>query len=133
MNELLLFVSALVSAAFVIAAWKLGRERLYMVITVFLILISSVGGKIVLFFGHATNTGNIFYASVFLATYFLIERYGRREGLYSIWVGVVAVVFFSILARLTALLVGTEMTATLNDAVAIAFSPLPRLALASLA
>ncbi len=132
MNELLLLATALISAAFVAVGWRLGKERLYSVIIVFLILITAVGGKIVLFFGHPTNTGNIFYASVFLATYFLIERFGPRDGLYSIWVGIAAVIFFSVLVQLTVALVGSDTTAPLNSALAAAYSSAPRVALASL-
>src|SRR3989344_1683404 len=132
MNEALLFLSGLISIAFVLAAWKLGKERLYSAIIVFLILIAAVGGKIVEFFGFATNTGNIFYASVFLATYFLIERYGRREGIRSIFIGIVAVVFFSLLARVTSALIGSGATAQLDDALSVAFDPLLRLTFASL-
>jgi uncharacterized integral membrane protein (TIGR00697 family) len=132
MNEVLLFFSAVLSGAFVLTAWKLGKERLYSAIIVFLILIAAVGGKIVEFFGFATNTGNIFYASVFLATYFLIERYGTREGIRSIWIGVVAVAFFSVLARITSTLIGSGATAELDTAISVAFSPLLRLTFASL-
>lgn len=70
MNELLLIVIAIMSALFVVVGWRLGKERLYTVIVIFLLLIVAVGGKVVSFFGYETNTGNIFYASVFLATYF---------------------------------------------------------------
>ena len=132
MNELLLVATALLSVSLVLAGWKLGKERLYSVIIVFLILIATVGGKIVPFFGYETNTGNIFYASVFLATYFLIERFGRREGIYSIWVGVIAVLFFSVLAQITVALTGSQTTASLNDALAIAFGPVSRITFASL-
>lgn len=132
MNELLLAGEAAISTLFVILAWRFGKERIYSVILVFLILISVVGGKIVEFFGHSTNTGNIFYASVFLATYFLIERYGRREGIYSVWIGILGVVFFSILIQITVALSGSAATNDLNHALAAAFSPLSRLTLASL-
>jgi uncharacterized integral membrane protein (TIGR00697 family) len=132
MNELLLLITALVSALFVLAGWKFGKERLYSVIIVFLILIAAVGAKIVFFFGHPTNTGNIFYASVFLATYFLIERFGKREGLYSIGVGIVAVVFFSALIQITIALTGSPATAPINNALATAFGPISRVTLASL-
>ena len=132
MNELLLLITALISAGFVLVGWKFGKERLYSVIIVFLILIAAVGGKTVEFFGHTTNTGNIFYASVFLATYFIIERFGRKEGIYSIWVGITAVLFFTALVRITIALVGSPATASLSDAVAIAFGPVPQVALASI-
>jgi len=132
-NEILLVITALVSALLVLIAWKVNRERLYSVIIVFLILISIIGGKIVIFFGHETNTGNIFYASVFLATYFIIERYGKHEGIRSIWIGVTGVVFFSVLLRLVIATIGSGETGALDVAFSVAFSPALRLALASLA
>jgi uncharacterized integral membrane protein (TIGR00697 family) len=132
MNELLLFCTAIVSAGFVLTGWRLGKERLYSVIIVFLILIASIGGKIVVFFGHETNTGNIFYASVFFATYFLIERYGRREGIISIWIGIIWVLFFSVLVQLTVALAGASATAPLNAAIETALGGTSRVALASL-
>lgn len=132
MNELLLCLTAILCVAFVYGAWKFGKEHLYSVIIVFLILIATVGGKIVLFFGHETNTGNVFYASVFLATYFLIERYGRRVGIYSIWVGIIAVSFFVAFVDITVALVGADSTAPLNAALAVAFAPVSRVAFASL-
>lgn len=131
-NELLLIVLAILSIAFVIAAWVFDKERLYSIILVFLILISVIGGKIVQFFGHETNTGNIFYASIFLATYFLIERYGRRAGIRSIWVGTIGVAFFSILLYAAILLVGSSSTSALNAALSTALAPEPRLAYASI-
>ena len=132
MNELLLAATAGVSALFVLTAWRFGKERLYSAIIVFLILITAVGSKIVVYAGHSTNTGNVFYASVFLATYFLMERYGKREGIRSIWIGVVWVVFFSILVQLTIALTSSPATQALNDAFKVAFAPVSRLALASL-
>ncbi len=132
MNEILLFVIAVICVTFVVLMWKLGKERLYSAIIVFLILVTTVGGKIVPFFGQYTNTGNIFYASVFLATYFLIERFGKKEGVRSIWVGVISVIVFSFLVRISVLLVGSPDTALINDSFRIAFSPVPRIAFASL-
>lgn len=132
MNDPLLLLTALVSASFVVVGWGLGKERLYSVMIVFLILITAAGGKIVMYFGHETNTGNIFYASVFLATYFLIERYGRKEGFYSIWVGIGAVLFFTLFVQITISLTGSPATARLNDALAVAFGPTLRVGFASL-
>src|SRR3989344_6014791 len=132
LNELLLFVTVLLCAGFVFTTWELDRERLYGAIIIFLILMTSMGGEIVVFFGHETNTGNIFYASVFLATYFLIERYGRREGMHAIWVGVGGVLFFLAVVQTTVLLTGAGSTSTLDAAVFTVFDHAPRVALASL-
>lgn len=132
MNELLLFLIAAVSLSFVLIGWRFGKGRLYSVMIVFLILIAAAGGKIVMFFGHETNTGNIFYASVFLATYFLIERYGKREGVHSVFVGIIWVLFFAVLMFFTVSLAGSPSTAALNSALSAAFSPVSRIAFASL-
>jgi uncharacterized integral membrane protein (TIGR00697 family) len=132
LNEFLLFLSAFLCVGFILAAWKLNRERLHSAIILFLILISLVGAKTATFFGFETNVGNIFYASVFLATYFLIERYGRKEGIRSIWIGVICVVFFSILLRISLAFVAAPNTLALGDALSAALSPSLRLAIASL-
>jgi uncharacterized integral membrane protein (TIGR00697 family) len=132
MNELLLGAMSIASTAFVLIAWQLGKERLQSAIIVFLILVSTVGGKTVLFFNHETNTGNIFYASTYLATYFLIERFGKRDGLRSIWIGSIGVIFFSVLMLLSVLLQGSGSTRTLDDALTIACTAVARIGMASL-
>ena len=132
-NEALLLLTAVVSTGFIIVSSKFGtKENLHGSIVIFLILISTVGGKIVEFFGYETNTGNIFYASIFLATYFLIERHGRHEGSRSLWTGVVGLVSFLILIKITLLLTGSEVTSQLNQALSAAFVPTTRIAAASI-
>jgi len=83
-------------------------------------------------FGHVTNSGNIFYASVFLCTYFLIERFGRRAGIYSIVVGVTSVFFFSLLVWMTLISNGAAEMKDLNGAMWVVYGAEPRIALASL-
>jgi len=131
-NETLLLVTGILSCGVVFAAWKFDKERLYSVIVVFLILIATVGGKIVDFFGHETNAGNIFYASVFLATYFLIERYGRRAAMRAIWVGIIGVLVFTVLTQLAVALVGTDISTLLNTGLSVVFGYAPRVAVASM-
>jgi queuosine precursor transporter len=132
MNELLLVIEAAVCALLVVVTWRFALERLYAVIAIFLILIANLGGKIIEVFGHATNTGNIFYAAVFLATYFIIERNGKREGIYSIWIGVIAVAVFFVLVQITVAMVGSPTTAVLNNALPVAYSPFSQITVASL-
>lgn len=132
-NEALLLVEATLCAGFVFVAWKLDKHRLHGLIAIFLILIATTGGKIVEFFGHETNTGNIFYASVCLATYFLIERWGKGEAFRSVGVGVVAVLFFTVFLQITVAFEGVSEAARFSGALDILFETAPRLALASLA
>lgn len=132
MNEILLILTAVFSIIFILVSWRSGKERLYSAIIIFLLLIPTVGGKIVEFMGFETNTGNIFYASVFLATYFLIERFGKKEGIRSIWIGISGVVSFLILIKITLALTGSNTTRPLNEALDTAFGPSTRVAIASL-
>lgn len=134
MNEFLLFLTVILSTLFVYITWRIGaEERLcYTTIAVFLILIASVGGKLVEFFGHETNVGNIYYAALFLATYFIIERFGKRGGIRSLMVGAVIAVFFSALVQIAILYEGTESSAALNEALSTVFASSLRVAFASL-
>ena len=132
MNELLLLGQAAVSTLFVLLTWRYARERLYGVMAIFLILITIAGGKIIYLFGHETNTGNIFYAAVFLTTYFLIERMGRRQGIYSIWISVIAVAFFFLLVQTAVGFAGAPVTANFNAALDRTFQPFSQVTIASL-
>lgn len=131
-NEWLLFVEAVLCAGLVVVIWRLDKERLIGVISVALILITTVGGKGITVFGHETNAGNIFYAAAFLATYFLIERYGRQESARVIWWGALAAAAYLALAELSVALAGSGATAPFDAALAGVFARAPRVALASL-
>src|SRR5438128_1191010 len=116
MNELLLVGQAIMSTAAVLLTWRFARDRLYAVIVIFLILIAIAGEKLVPIFGHVTNTGNIFYAGVFLASYFLIERMGKRQGIYSIWLSVIFVAFFFVFIQIVVQFASTPTTAAFSSA-----------------
>ena len=132
-NEALLLVEACLCAGFVFVAWKLDKNRLHGLIIIFLILIATTGGKVIEIFGHATNAGNVFYAAVFLATYFLIERWGTSEGFRAIGVGIVGVLFFTVFLQITVAFESVPGGAPFADALGVLFETTPRLALASLA
>jgi uncharacterized PurR-regulated membrane protein YhhQ (DUF165 family) len=76
-NELI-FIGAVVAALlFVFLAARLGREWLLCSIIANLLLVAVFGAKLISLWGFVTNVGNVPYACVFLATDFLLERYGR--------------------------------------------------------
>ena len=131
-NPLLFIGMGVLCAALIYAAWRINGERLFSAIIVFLILITITGGKIVSFFGHETNVGNLFYASVFLATYLLIERYGKRAGIRSIGLGVVFVAFVALMLQMVVFVVGSGSSSGIDAAMTIVFGFSPRLAFASL-
>lgn len=133
LNEALLLITSICSAGFVYLAWKFDKERLFSLIVIFLILISLVGGKVVTYFGFPTNAGNIFYSGVFLATYFLIERYGRREGRRSILIGIVGVLCFSLMLQMALMLIAATESEEYSAVLSAALGTSARIAFASLA
>ena len=131
-NDFILILTAVFCTACVFLAWRTRKALLYTAIIIFLILIGTVGGKLVLFFGHVTNSGNIFYASVYLATYFLIERFGKREGIRSIWIGIAGAVTFAAAVQLVLALSGETTTEPVNAALVTIFGSSFRVGFASI-
>lgn len=132
MNEVLLLFSSFVCISFILTAWGLGKERIYTTIVILLLLILLVGGRIITVAGHETNAGNIFYASIYLATYFIIERFGKREAMRSIRIGVVCVLFFSILLWTAITYQGSGATPELDASFPVAFQTILQTMMASL-
>jgi uncharacterized integral membrane protein (TIGR00697 family) len=131
-NEWLFASSALVDIIFVSIAARLGREWIFGTIITNLILIGIFGAKLVSVFGIVTNVGNVFYACVFLATYFLIEKYGRRAGITAIQIGLCFIIFFVALSQIAARFGGFSGSSEVNGAIATLFSFAPRIILGSI-
>ena len=131
-NELLLLVSALTDICFVFIAARLGTKWIFGTIAVNLILISIFGAKLISIFGLITNAGNVFYACVFLATHFLLERRSQKQSMETIWFGSGFVIFFIILSQCAVHFVSTSPDAAVNNAIQSLFVLSPRIAIASL-
>jgi uncharacterized integral membrane protein (TIGR00697 family) len=131
-NGLLSLGVLVAELVFVAIAFRLGRYYLATTIATNLILISSFGAKVISILGFTTNAGNIFYASVFIATHLLVEHHGKEWGYRMVWLGSGTIAFFIVMSQLSILLVGEPSSGAVNDAIAIAFRASPRVALASL-
>ena len=130
-NELLFLISILVDILFVFFAARRGVDWLLGTIIANLILIGIFGAKLVSAFGIVTNLGNIFYACVFLATYFILERYGRYAAVKTIWLGVSFTVFFVVLSQLATRFIGLPQTLEVNNAITTLFTFSQRIVLGS--
>ncbi len=131
-NELLFLLATLVEVIVVFVAARLGREWLLGTIAVNLILIGIFGAKLISVFGLVTNVGNVFYACVFLATHFLIERHGKNVAWQTIWFGAGFVVFFTVVSQFAVNYNGSSLSDAINDASATLFSFSPRVIIASI-
>jgi uncharacterized integral membrane protein (TIGR00697 family) len=108
-NELLSFVIACIDIVLIFFASQRGLEWLMGSVLVNLVLVQILGTKLITIFGFTTNAGNIFYACVFLATHFILEKYGKKAGVRTVWYGVSCVIFFMIMVQLGTRFVGVTM------------------------
>lgn len=131
-NEVLLVISALADICMVFVAARVGSKRLFGTIALNLILISIFGAKLITIFGFTTNVGNVFYACVFLATHFLLERQTKKEIYQTIWFGVAAVAFFLLLSQFAVHFVSVTPGDATDNAIRTLFTLSPRVALASM-
>lgn len=130
-NESLFIISALADILFVLFAARRKIDWLFGTIVVNLILIGIFGTKLITVFGLTTNAGNVFYACVFLATHFLLERHGKQVGLKTIWYGVSFIFFFAVMSQFATRFVGISVTDTANNAILTLFSFSLRITFAS--
>lgn len=131
-NELLFLFTALIDVFFVFIAARRGMEWLLGTVGANLILVGIFGAKLVEIFGFVTNAGNVFYACIFLAAHFLIERHGKKAGLKTVWYGLIFTIFFVILSQGAARLTGISLSDTTNGAIITLFSFSLRITLASI-
>ena len=131
-NEALFLLSALVDILFILLAARRGREWLYGTIAVNLILVAVFGAKLITIFGLTTNAGNVFYACVFLAVHFLLERREKKTTSNVILYGAAFILFFSIMSQFTVRFVGVAASDVANGAILSLFSLSPRIFLASI-
>lgn len=131
-NELLFIFSAVVDILFILFAARQGIEWLLATIPVNLILIAVFGAKLVTVFGFTTHASNVFYASVFVATHFLLERHGARTALKTVWCGTWSILFFVIMSQFAVQLVGHHLSDAANLAISSLFAFSVRITLASI-
>ncbi|MBP9711937.1 MAG: queuosine precursor transporter [Candidatus Pacebacteria bacterium] len=132
LNEILVLMLIILDILFIFFASRRSMEWLLGSILVNLLLVGVFGAKLISVFGFVTNIGNIFYASAFLATHFLVEKHGKKIGLQTIWDGVVFILFFNIMSQIAAKLSGLNDSSVVNNAISTLFSFSVRIVIASI-
>jgi len=131
-NLILRGFTMLIEIIFILRLAKLRPEWLYGFIVVNLLLITTLGGKLVDFLGFTTNVGNIFYASIYLATYMLIEYNGASAAYRGMWIGASAVFLFILLAQLATSMTAAPEARELDNAIHTVFQESLRISMASI-
>lgn len=105
-NETVFLLSIVTSLFLVFLAGRVSRTWLFGTIAMNLTLVGVFGSHLIEVFGFTTNAGNVFYASVFFATYLLLDRDPKSGPLSYITFGVGAIGFFYVSSMFVSLVTG---------------------------
>ncbi|MEF3697876.1 queuosine precursor transporter [Desulfolutivibrio sp.] len=102
MNDSLLYLVAvsLIAFALPVFADKLGREYLIGLLPIYLLTGNVLAESFITFGPIITSYAIPIYASTFLITDILSERYGREESKRAVWLGFIGQIFFVIMLSL---------------------------------
>lgn len=92
-----------------------GKQGLYAVICLNVLLCNLQGPKLTTVFGMPTSLGVILYSGIYFATDLLSERYGKREANRAVRIGFCVSVFVVVFMAISLLFRPTEVSAQAND------------------
>ena len=132
-NELIFIITVLLYLGSVLVLYKLfGRNGLY-AFAVFSTLLGNIAVcKCVDIFGLSTTAGNVLYASTFLVTDILSEKYGKKEAARAVAYSFSTMILWLIGTQLI-LLFTPNANDYINESLKVVFGLVPRVTLGSLA
>ena len=133
MNNILLgLLSIVITFSLLIIVEKIfKKEGLYVWISIATIIANVIICKSIDVFGYVTNLGNVLFASTFLATDIMIEKYSKEDSKKAILIGVVSQIIFLIMTQY-ALLYTPASTDLAQEPMKALFSLNLRVSIASL-
>lgn len=133
MNELLLLVKMLfVFSAILLALKWFGKAGIFAWLAIATIMANIFVTKSVEVFGISAAMGNVLFASTFLATDILNEKYGAKEAKKGVYIGLFAVLFYLGISQIGLLFVPSGID-TAHGSMAVLFGLAPRVCIASVA
>lgn len=131
-NELLFLIVMLLDLGLVLLAFRLGRPFLYAVMIGNIMFTNMVSSKIVNIFGFDGTIGNVFYASIFLATDLLSEHHGKKYATQAVWLGFFGLMLIILFGPLIKMFMATDYSSTQAAALDVIFGQTERIAVASI-
>ena len=102
MNELLLLVEILVMFSLVLVFYKLlGKQGLFAWIAIASVVANIQVAKQITIFGLDVTMGNVLFASTFLATDILNEKYSFKDSKKGVYIGLMSVLAFLLMSQFT--------------------------------
>ncbi len=136
MNEILFFISIVVSFLIIIAAYRVfGKTGLLIWIPVSTIIANIEVIQTIKLFGLVATLGNVTYATSFLVTDILSEVYGKKSAAQAVWIGFFSLIAMTLLMNMALLfqpLAGDTWAEQTHQSMTNIFSIMPRIAFASL-
>lgn len=131
MNETLLIIKMLFAFSAILLALRLfGKAGMYAWIAVASILANIIVAKNIEVFGIDATMGNVMFASTFLATDILSEKYGAKEAKKGVYIGLFSVLSYLVITQFCLRFMPSEMD-MVHDSMVGLFTLAPRICLAS--
>lgn len=131
MNEILLIIKMLFAFSAILFALKFfGKAGLYAWIALATILANMIVTKNIQVFGIDATLGNVMFASTFLATDILSEKYGAKDAKKGVYIGLFSVLSYLVITQFCLLFLPSEMD-MVHGSMANLFALAPRICLAS--
>lgn len=135
MNELFWLIMLLANFGLIILSYKIfGKNGLFIWIPIAAIIANIQVIQTIELFGLAATLGNIVYASSFLVTDILSEKYGKKEANRAVWIGFFSLITMTILMNLALLFdpMDDDFSRETFGSLELIFGFMPRIVLASL-
>ena len=132
-NELLFALNVLLYLSIVLVLYKVFGKNGLFVYSVFSTLLASVAVcKCFSLFGFTANAGIVQYASTFLITDILSEKYGKKEAEKAVYYSISAMIMWVVGTQLVLLFSPNDMTKNMSDTLSSVFGLTPRIFAASM-
>lgn len=130
-NVLLIFINIIVTFSLVLLVEKLfKKEGLYVWVAIALIMANILECKTIGLLGFTSTTGNVLFASIFLATDIMCEKYGKEYSKKAIKLAVFSIIAFTMIMQIGLLFI-PDSTDMAHDAMKILFNLNLRISLSS--
>ena len=132
-NALLFFLSIALFLTLLILVYKLlGKSGIYAYIAFATILANIAACKSIELFSLTTTAGSVLYASTFLCTDILSEKYGKKEAQRGVILGIITNVLWIIGTQVILMFIPSSSD-TFQGSLNVVFGMVPRVTIASLA
>ncbi|MBC8205076.1 queuosine precursor transporter [bacterium] len=132
MNELVFLIKLLAGLTLTLIAFRLGKEWLFALVAVYVVLANIFVTKQIILLGMAATGGNAVYGCVFFATDLLSEHHSKKDAKKAVMIGFFASLILLIMSQLI-IVFAPSSEDFVQDGMKTIFTFIPRIIAASMA